>query len=61
MTTTKVVFSFIAKHPAMALICGGILLLLLSPAHVSFVEFGWILVGLGVLLQVFWLLTFKRI
>ena len=41
-------FIFIAKHPAMALIVGGILLLILSPFYELFWIGGWILIVLGI-------------
>jgi len=57
----EVFFKFIATHPAMACITGGILLLLLSPFYKSFESWGWILIIIGVILQVLWLFLFRRI
>ena len=49
---TIAIFKFIAKNPPMALIGGGILLLLLGLG-------GWILIVLGVILQVLWQWFFR--
>ncbi len=54
-------FKFIAKHPAMACICGGILLLLLSPVYSQFALWGGGLIAIGVVLQILWLILFKKI
>lgn len=43
-------FQFIASHPTAMLIAGGILFLLIGDTKT-----GWILIGIGVALQVFWL------
>jgi len=57
----EVIFEFIAKHPAMACICGGILFLLLSPAYNQFALWGGGLITIGVILQIIWLVLFRRI
>lgn len=49
-----IIFKFIAKNPPTALICGGILLLILSPAYKPFGSWGWICIILGFILQVLW-------
>lgn len=54
-------FEIIAKHPAAILIAGGILLLLLSNLNESFPSWGWTLIILGAILQVMWLVLFRRI
>lgn len=51
----RVTFYYFAYNPPMALICGGILLLLLSTAFKEFSNWGWILVGLGIFLQILWM------
>ncbi len=56
---TSVFFKFIAKNPPMACICGGILLLLFSPAYQSFWGAGWVLIIIGVILQFLWLFKDK--
>lgn len=56
---TSVFFKFIAKNPPMACICGGIVLLLFSPAYQPFWGGGWILIVIGVVLQVLWLFKDK--
>lgn len=55
------IFKFIATHPAMACIIGGILLLLLSPFYYKFESWGWILIVIGVILQIIWLFLFRRV
>jgi hypothetical protein len=56
-----VAFEFIAKHPVSLLIAGGILLLLISSVENAFAVWGWTLIILGVILQVMWLIFFRRI
>ena len=50
-----IIFKFIAKNPPTALICGGILLLILSPAYESFGWAGWVLIILGIIIQILWI------
>ncbi len=47
----NVILKIIAKNPPMALIGGGIVLLILSPADPKFWIGGWILIALGIVLQ----------
>jgi len=64
-----VVFKFIAKHPAMALIVGGILFVLigalLDPVipETSNILLGWApwLFGAGIILQILWIIFFRRV
>jgi hypothetical protein len=57
----NVILKFIVTHPAMALITGGILLLVLSPMHDPFELYGWTLIIIGVMLQLIWLFLFRRV
>ena len=64
----EAIFKFIAKHPASMCVAGGILLLLTSPVYENFTsgdprfwQGGWVLIIIGVLLNILWLLTKKRI
>jgi len=51
----QAVFEFVAENPPMALISGGILLLLTSPAYSAFAPWGGCLIALGAILQVLWI------
>lgn len=64
MTTfTKVIFNFIIKNPPMALIAGGILLLIMGAMMIPINSAGgWVLInyapwliGLGVILQIIYM------
>ena len=55
----NVLLEIIAENPPMALIGGGIVLLILSPINKPFGSWGWGLIVLGVLLQVLWLFKDK--
>ena len=64
----EAIFKFIAKHPASMCVAGGILLLLTSPFYENYTggdprfwQGGWVLVAIGVILNVIWLLTRKRL
>lgn len=52
-----IIFEFITEHPASMLIAGGILSLILSGVGLGgvFATWGWILIILGVILQLIWL------
>lgn len=52
----KSIFEFFADNPPTACIIGGILLLIFSPAYAPFGVWGWILIIIGVILQVLWLI-----
>jgi len=49
-------FEFVAENPPTACICGGILLLLTSPAVSAFAPWGWGLIIIGAILQFLWLI-----
>ena len=51
----NVLLEIIAENPPTALIGGGIVLLILSPMYQQFGSWGWILIVVGVILQVLWL------
>jgi len=57
----RAVFSFVAKHPAMALICGGILLLVANPVTkaisptMDYFGLGVMMMVVGVALHVLWM------
>jgi len=60
----EVLFDFVAEHPAMACVCGGILFLLLGgflilaaqwTAAIYFIIFGFILFIVGIVLHLLWL------
>jgi hypothetical protein len=51
----EALFEFVAENPPMACICGGILLLLTSPAYNAFAPWGGGLIALGAVLQVLWI------
>jgi uncharacterized membrane protein len=59
----EAIFKFVSKHPAMALVCGGILCLILAALMKPFypasaeILLAWApwLIGGGVLLHVLWL------
>lgn len=51
----EVILKIVAKNPPMAFIGGGIVLLVLSPAFSKFSDWGWVLIILGFILQIFWL------
>ena len=62
-------FKFVAKHPASALVCGGILMLILTPIfEMFFITAGdqrffmsaWGLIILGAILNILWLVTRRR-
>ncbi len=53
----EVILKIVAKNPPMALIGGGIILLILSPAATGFWVGGWILIILGIFMQIMWLST----
>lgn len=54
-------FNFIAKNPPMALICGGVLLLVVSPAtktmsaSADYSLLGVVLIGFGIVLNLLWI------
>jgi hypothetical protein len=50
-------FYFTARYPAMALIVGGILLLILSTAFPELAKWGGILIALGILLHLLWFIA----
>lgn len=53
----EIILKIVAKNPPMALIGGGIILLVLSPTTPGFWLGGWILIILGIALQILWLNT----
>jgi hypothetical protein len=64
----EAIFKFIAKHPAMALVTGGILFVLLGAVlepiqkESSSILLGWApwLFAAGIILQVLWLFIYRR-
>jgi len=59
--TVSAIFNFVAKNPPMALICGGVLLLVVSPftktlsPTADYTILGGILIIVGVGLHILWI------